>query len=86
MPLAPTREDYLLFVGRITAEKGIAEAIELAQRVHLPLKIAAKVHDESERELHEELVAPAAGRGGVEFLGELLPSARDPLYSKARPL
>ena len=32
MPFGATPGDYLAFVGRVTAEKGVAEAIELARR------------------------------------------------------
>jgi glycosyltransferase involved in cell wall biosynthesis len=84
MPTSREVEDHLLFVGRIAPEKGVAEAIELARRVGLPLKMAAKVHDPSEEEHFELVVTPAVAAGGVEFLGELPPSARDPLYATAR--
>jgi glycosyltransferase involved in cell wall biosynthesis len=83
MPIAREVEDYLLFVGRIAPEKGVAEAIELAARVGRPLKMAAKVHDPAEQELFESVVRPAIDGRAVEFLGELAPSARDPLYAAA---
>ncbi len=84
MPAGRDGGDYLLFVGRVAAEKGIAEAIELARRTNRPLKIAAKVHDRAEEELFDRVVAPAVGRDGIEFLGELSPAARDPLYAGAQ--
>ena len=84
MPIAREIEDYLLFVGRIAPEKGVAEAIELAARVGHPLKMAAKVHDPAEHRLFESVVRPAIDARAVEFLGELSPSARDPLFAAAR--
>src|SRR5437868_12722352 len=42
-PFEDARKDDLVFVGRITPEKGIVEAIQVAMRVGRPLKIAAKV-------------------------------------------
>ena len=81
---AAARGDYLLFVGRIAPEKGVAEAIELARSTSLPLKMAAKVHDSGERAHFESVVAPVDGRDGIEFLGELAPSDRDPLYGAAK--
>jgi len=84
MPTSRDIDDSLLFVGRIAPEKGVADSIELARRVDIPLKIVAKVHDPSEIALHEQLVAPAVATGDVEFLGELPPSARDPLYASVR--
>jgi glycosyltransferase involved in cell wall biosynthesis len=84
MPTSRDIDDALLFVGRIAPEKGVGDAIELARRVGLPLRIVAKVHDTAEIALHEQLVKPAVARGGVEFLGELPPSARDPLFASAK--
>ena len=84
MPFAAVPEDYLIFVGRVATEKGIAESIELAQRTGVPLKVAAKAHDAAEQELYDSVVAPAVEGEGVEFLGELSPGARDPLFAHAR--
>jgi glycosyltransferase involved in cell wall biosynthesis len=83
MPHSDRPGDYLAFVGRITPEKGIAECIELARRVKLPLKIAAKVYDEHEKEHFAEVVEPALAEGTVEFLGELGELERDRLYAGA---
>ncbi|HEX5013072.1 MAG TPA: glycosyltransferase family 4 protein [Candidatus Limnocylindrales bacterium] len=84
MPTSRYVDDNLLLVGRIAREKGVAESVELARRVGLPLKIVAKVHDPLEIALYEEIVRPAVAAGGVEFLGELPPSARDPLFASAK--
>jgi glycosyltransferase involved in cell wall biosynthesis len=84
---APWREepgDYLAFVGRVTPEKGVADAIELARRVQLPLKMAAKVYDPHEKVHFEEVVQPAIDEGVVEFLGEVGTGDRDPLLAGAR--
>jgi glycosyltransferase involved in cell wall biosynthesis len=83
MPVAEPR-DYLAFVGRIAREKGVAEAIDLADRVRLQLKMAAKIIDAEERRLFDTLVRPALDDGRVAFLGELPPSSRDPLMAAAR--
>ena len=84
MPFRKEHGDYLAFVGRITPEKGIADVIELARRTRLPLKMAAKVYDEHEKVHFEEVVTPAIEEGVVEFLGEVGPLERDPLYAGAR--
>jgi glycosyltransferase involved in cell wall biosynthesis len=84
MPHRSSPDNYLLFVGRIAVEKGIEEAIELARRVESPLRIVAKVLDPTERGLLERHVTPVAGRDGIEFLGELPASTRDPLFAAAR--
>jgi glycosyltransferase involved in cell wall biosynthesis len=74
---------YLAFVGRITPEKGVADAIELARRTGMPLRIAAKVYDQHEHEHFAEVVEPAVKEGVVTFLGELGPTERDALYAGA---
>ena len=83
MPFSPTPGDYLAFVGRITPEKGIAECIAVARRVGMPLRIAAKVYDEHEKQHFAEVVEPALKDGVVEFLGELGQPERDALYAGA---
>lgn len=77
------RGGYLCFVGRIAPEKGVVEAIELARRTGMRLRVAAKVRDAGERELYEQVVAPAERAGVVEFLGELDDESRDELYAGA---
>jgi glycosyltransferase involved in cell wall biosynthesis len=76
--------DYLTFVGRVTQEKGVRDAIELARRTGLTLKMVAKVYDEHEQVHFAEVVEPAIKEGVVEFLGELPPLERDPVVAGAR--
>jgi glycosyltransferase involved in cell wall biosynthesis len=83
MPFSPTPGDYLAFVGRVTPEKGIADCIEVARSAGLPLRMAAKVYDEHEKEHFAEVVEPAIREGVVEFLGELAQPERDALYAGA---
>ena len=61
---------YLAFIGRISPEKRIDHAIEVARRAGLPLKIAAKV-DKVDREYFETEIKPLLAGGGVEFIGEI---------------
>ncbi len=56
---ADSRGEYLLFVGRMSPEKGILSAIEIARRVAMPLLVLAKVNEQPEREYFEALVKPA---------------------------
>ncbi len=76
--------DYLVFVGRVTPEKGVAEAIELARMTRMKLKMVAKVYDEHEKAHFAEVVEPAIEEGVVEFMGELGGPARDPIIAGAR--
>ena len=84
MPFKKEHGNYLAFVGRATPEKGVADAIELATQVKMQLKIAAKVHDPHEKAYFRRVIQPAIDDGTVEFLGELGPAERDPLYAGAR--
>jgi glycosyltransferase involved in cell wall biosynthesis len=84
MPFGLTPDDYLLFVGRIAREKGIVEAILLAKRTRHRLVIAAKVFDLTESFLFDTEVRPALSPGRVEFLGEVGPAVRDPLFAGAQ--
>jgi len=70
---APTydpRGGYLAFIGRISPEKRLDRAIEIACALGLPLKIAAKVSDADEA-YFREVIAPLLERPGIEFLGEI---------------
>ena len=60
---------YLLFLGRMTADKGAHEAIQIARRTGRPLKIAAKMRDQDERNYFHARVQPLLG-GDMEYLGE----------------
>lgn len=83
LPFIDRQGTYLAFVGRVTPEKGVAEAIELARRTNVPLRMAAKVYDRLEQEHFAEVVQPAIDEGIVTFLGELAPPERDALYAGA---
>lgn len=61
---------YLAFLGRISPEKGVEQAIEIARRVDMPLRIAAKV-DQADREYYESRIKPLLRDRRVEFVGEI---------------
>ncbi len=61
---------YLAFLGRISPEKGVDRAIDIARRAGLPLRIAAKV-DGADRDYFSNHIAPLLDTPGVEFIGEI---------------
>ena len=61
---------YLAFLGRISPEKRVEDAIEIAGRSGLPLKVAAKV-DEPDHDYFEGKIKPLLDRNDVEFVGEI---------------
>jgi glycosyltransferase involved in cell wall biosynthesis len=76
---------YLAFLGRTAPEKGLDRAIAIAQRVGLPLKIAAKV-DQADRAYFDAVIKPLLDHPLVEFLGELGPEDRDAFLGQAYAL
>jgi glycosyltransferase involved in cell wall biosynthesis len=78
--------DYLAFLGRISPEKRVDRAIEIARKAKLPLRIAAKV-DDADRAHHEREIAPLIREGqGVEFLGEVAEEDKCDFLGNARAL
>jgi glycosyltransferase involved in cell wall biosynthesis len=61
---------YLAFLGRISPEKRVDRAIEIAQRTGIKLKIAAKV-DTVDREYFEARIVPLLDDPLIEFIGEI---------------
>jgi glycosyltransferase involved in cell wall biosynthesis len=77
--------DYLAFLGRVSAEKRLDRAIEIARRAGLPLKIAAKI-DPADREYYATAIRPLLGGEGVQFLGELGEGDKGTLLRGARAM
>ncbi len=85
-PAELVRDEALAFVGRVSPEKGILEAMEIAARVDRPLRIAAKIGTQPrEAAYHREVFLPALenARADVEFLGELDEAERDALLARS---
>jgi glycosyltransferase involved in cell wall biosynthesis len=66
----PRTGDYLAFLGRISPEKRVDRAIEIARRAGMALKIAAKI-DKADREYYESTIKPLMSDPNVEFIGEI---------------
>ena len=78
------RGQYFAFLGRISPEKGVERAIEIARRAGVKLRIAAKV-DPSDERYFRQRIAPLIG-GGVEFVGELAERDKPAFLGNARGL
>jgi len=76
---------YLVFLGRLSPEKRPDLAIEVAKRVGLPLKIAAKV-DPADRAYFAREIAPLLDHPLVEYLGEVGDGAKIELLGGALAL
>jgi len=78
----PTPEDYVLFIGRITPEKGIVQAIQAARLAGKKLKIGAKVEDKYQQ-FFQEQVQPLLNDPLIEYLGEVGVEQKVELYANA---
>ncbi|MFO1070429.1 MAG: glycosyltransferase family 4 protein [Geminicoccaceae bacterium] len=76
---------YLAFVGRTSPEKGIEDAIAIARRAGMRLRIAAKV-DAADAAYFAERVEPLLAHPLVEFVGELDDRGKAALLGGARAL
>ncbi len=63
------RGGYFAFLGRISPHKGIAQAVEIAKRTGIPLKIAAKVDDDHPEYL--DLIRHDIDGRFIEWIGEI---------------
>ena len=75
--------DYLLFFGRIHPDKGTVEAIDVAESIGLPLKIAGIIQD---REYFERAVEPRLDGELVQYIGPVGPDRRGDVLGGARAL
>jgi len=76
---------YLAFLGRICPEKGIEDAIAIAERVGIPLKIAAKV-DPADKGYFEARVKPLLSSRYIEFIGEISDREKNDFLGNAMAL
>jgi glycosyltransferase involved in cell wall biosynthesis len=79
----PEPGQYLVYLGRMSPEKRVDRAIEIATRAGMPLRIAAKIYPE-ERHYFDETLAPLiAASPLVEFIGEIDDRGRNELLGNA---
>jgi len=81
----PHPKDYVAFVGRVSPEKRVDRAIELAIRCDIPVKIAAKV-DKADEEYFEQMIKPMLNNSLVEFIGEINDREKNELLGDALAL
>jgi glycosyltransferase involved in cell wall biosynthesis len=81
-PLSNNSGSYLLFLGRVSQDKGTDKAIEIATKLKLPLKIAGKV-DSSDRQYYQRYVKPALTNTDIEFVGEVNHEQKCQLFQDA---
>jgi glycosyltransferase involved in cell wall biosynthesis len=76
---------YLAFLGRISPEKRVDRAVEIARRAGLPLRVAAKI-DETDRAYFDREIAPLFELPFVEYIGEIGEADKQAFLGGARAL
>ncbi len=76
---------YFAFLGRISPEKRVDRAIEIAKSVEIPLKIAAKV-DPVDEDYFESVIKPLLCHPLVQFVGEIGKGEKDNFLGNAYAL
>jgi glycosyltransferase involved in cell wall biosynthesis len=76
---------YALFLGRMSPDKGVREAIDVARQAGVPLVIAAKQRGQLERDYFATEVEPLLG-DDIEYVGEVGGSTKLELLGAATAL
>ena len=84
-PLQERKGDYLLWVGRMTQEKGPHRAIAAARAVDVPLVLAGVIQP-GQQAFFDREVAPHIDGKAVRFVGEIGGAAKRSLFARARGL
>ncbi|KKQ45751.1 MAG: Glycosyltransferase [Candidatus Moranbacteria bacterium GW2011_GWC2_37_8] len=80
-PFSNSHDGYLLFVGRISLEKGVHYAIQTALHLNVPLIIAAKL-DDVDLPYFNQFIGPRLSEN-IKWIGEVNEEERNKLMSKA---
>src|SRR5215217_2763929 len=84
-PYRAEKDDFLLWIGRMSPDKGPHRAIVAAREAGARLVLAGPVQPGQEKFFAEE-VEPALGDDGVEYVGEADAERKRDLYMRARAL
>jgi glycosyltransferase involved in cell wall biosynthesis len=81
-PHVAAQGKYLVFLGRVAPEKGLDQAIEIAKRVEMPLRIGAKI-DPTNAEYYHAVIEPLLDHPLIEFVGEVTDLEKDDFLGDA---
>jgi glycosyltransferase involved in cell wall biosynthesis len=84
-PIGDGSGGYLLFLGRLSPDKGAGRAIDVARKADLPLLLAGKMREPWERDYFEARVAPYLSEQ-IQYLGEVGHERKLELLAGARAL
>ncbi|MCW7537100.1 glycosyltransferase family 4 protein [Aquabacterium sp. A7-Y] len=78
-------EDYFAFVGRVSPEKRLDRAVEIAMACNTRLRVAAKV-DQADQDYFERHIRPLLAHPLMDFAGEIEEARKNDFIGKARAL
>lgn len=78
----PERGAYLAFIGRVSPEKRVDRAIEIAQRAGIPLRISAKI-DKVDASYFAERIRPLLNDPLIEYAGEITEQEKEAFLGNA---
>jgi glycosyltransferase involved in cell wall biosynthesis len=81
-PFSETSEDYLLYIGRIVPEKGLKEAIEVAQKSDQKLLIIGPIYKDTQI-YFDQFIRPKLN-GKIKYLGYIEQNELWKYYQKAK--
>jgi glycosyltransferase involved in cell wall biosynthesis len=84
-PLVGEKDDFLLWIGRMTAGKGPQRALEVARRCHSKLVLAGPVQPGQE-EFFQTEVEPHLDSSRVSYVGEVGGRRKVELFARAKAL
>ena len=82
-PFQPRSDRYLVFLGRICPEKGVAEAIQIALKARIPLRMAGPIQDQA---YFDRRIRPRIDGTRVHYLGPISERSKKSLLSRALAL
>lgn len=81
----PQPDDHFAFVGRISPEKRVDRAIEIAKATGTRLRIGAKI-DRADRDYFEREIRPLLNHPLIEFVGEIGEAQKNDFIGRAKAL
>lgn len=84
-PFRPQKDDFFLFLGRCTPDKGVHLAVQAARDAGRPLVLAMKCSEPHEQEYFDAEVKPLLGPD-TDFVGEVGGERKLDLLARARAL
>jgi glycosyltransferase involved in cell wall biosynthesis len=83
-PFRSEKEDYALFLGRFSEDKGAHNAIYIAQQAGMPLRMAGKVDPGADASYFEERIKPHIDGENITYEGEVNGEQKRELLARAR--